>query len=96
MEEVEEALRFAFDESQLIDAGKEEMRRIVEAAEETVRRAGVATGDVGAVYFTGGSTGLKFLSDALAAAFPDAQPVFGDRLASVATGLGIYARRVFA
>ena len=96
MEEVEEALRIAFDESQLIDAGKEEMRRIVEAAQETVRRAGVATGDVGAVYFTGGSTGLKFLSDALAAAFPDAQPVFGDRLASVATGLGIYARRVFA
>ena len=41
------------------------------------------------------STGLEFLSDALAAAFPDAQPVFGDRLASVATGLGIYAQPRF-
>ncbi|TCK41796.1 putative chaperone protein [Paraburkholderia sp. BL8N3] len=95
MEEVEEALRIAFDEPQLVEAGRDETRRIVEAAVETVRRAGVDAADVGAVYFTGGSTGLKFLSDSLAAAFPDAQPVFGDRLASVATGLGIYARRVF-
>jgi hypothetical chaperone protein len=95
MEEVEEALRIAFDEKQLVEAGKEETRRIVAAASETVRRAGVAASDVNAVYFTGGSTGLGFLSQALAAAFPDAEAVFGDRLASVATGLGIYARRVF-
>ncbi|SAL72269.1 chaperone protein [Caballeronia cordobensis] len=96
MEEVEEALRVAFDESQLIAAGADETRRIVEAAEETLRRAGVAPADVNAVYFTGGTTGLRFLSEALAAAFPGAQPVFGDRLASVAKGLGIYAQRVFA
>lgn len=96
MEEVEEALRVAFDESQLIAAGADETRRIVEAAEETLRRAGVAPADVNAVYFTGGTTGLRFLSEALSAAFPGAQPVFGDRLASVAKGLGIYAQRVFA
>jgi hypothetical chaperone protein len=96
MEEVEEALRIAFDEPQLIDAGRDETRRIVEAAEETVRRAGVSAADVGAVYFTGGTTGLRFLSDSIAAAFPGAQAVFGDRLASVATGLGIYAQRVFS
>ncbi|MDR5829537.1 Hsp70 family protein [Caballeronia sp. LP006] len=95
MEEVEEALRVAFDEAQLIEAGADETRRIVEAALETVKRAGVANADVGAVYFTGGTTGLRFLSDALAAAFPGARAVFGDRLASVATGLGIYAQRVF-
>jgi hypothetical chaperone protein len=95
MAEVEDALQIAFDEKQLVDAGREEMRRIVAAARETVQRAGVAASEVGAVYFTGGSTGLSFLSQALAAAFPKAQPVFGDRLASVATGLGIYARRVF-
>jgi hypothetical chaperone protein len=93
--EVEEALQISFDEQQLIAAGHDETRRIVLAAEETVRRAGVAVGDVDAVYFTGGSTGLGFLSQALAAAFPGAQAVYGDRLASVATGLGIYARRVF-
>lgn len=95
LEEVEEGLRLAFDEAQLIEAGLEETRRIVEAARETVRTAGVAPREVSAVYFTGGSTGLAFLSNALAAAFPEARPVFGDRLASVATGLGIHARRLF-
>ena len=95
-EEVEEALRVPFDEPKLIDAGRDETRRIVESAKETVKLAGVDESEVGAVYFTGGTTGLRFLSDALASAFPAARPVFGDRLASVATGLGIYAQRVFA
>ena len=49
-----------FDEQQLIEAGQEETRRIVEAARETVQAAGVAPRDVGAIYFTGGSTGLAF------------------------------------
>ncbi|MBB5501076.1 Hsp70 family protein [Paraburkholderia sp. MM5384-R2] len=95
LEQVEEDLRLAFDEAQLVKAGEEETRRIVQAARDTVQAAGVAPRDVDAIYFTGGSTGLAFLSGALAAAFPDAQAVFGDRLASVATGLGIHARRVF-
>ncbi|WP_144110008.1 Hsp70 family protein [Paraburkholderia sp. BCC1886] len=95
LEEVEDDLRLAFDEAQLIKAGEEETRRIVQAARDTVQAAGVATRDVGAIYFTGGSTGLSFLSSALAAAFPEAKAVFGDRLASVATGLGIHARRIF-
>ncbi|WP_233803608.1 Hsp70 family protein [Paraburkholderia sp. HP33-1] len=95
LDEVEEDLRLAFDEAQLVKAGEEETRRIVQAARDTVQAAGVAPRDVDAIYFTGGSTGLAFLSGALAAAFPDAQAVFGDRLASVATGLGIHARRVF-
>ncbi len=92
---VEEDLRLAFDEAQLIHAGKEETLRIVQAARDTVQAAGVVNRDVNASYFTGGSTGLAFLSGALAAAFPEARPVFGDRLASVATGLGIHARRIF-
>ena len=95
LELVEEDLRLAFDEAQLIKAGHDETLRIVQAARDTVQAAGVAPRDVGAMYFTGGSTGLAFLSSALSAAFPDARPVFGDRLASVATGLGIHARRLF-
>ncbi|MFT4068851.1 Hsp70 family protein [Paraburkholderia sp.] len=95
LDEVEEDLRLAFDEAQLVLAGEDETRRIVQAARDTVQAAGIGPRDVDAIYFTGGSTGLAFLSGALAAAFPDAQAVFGDRLASVATGLGIHARRVF-
>lgn len=95
LDDVEDDLRLAFDETQLVAAGHDETQRIVLAARETVKAAGIATQDVTAIYFTGGSTGLKFLSAALAAAFPDAEPVFGDRLASVATGLGIHAQRLF-
>jgi hypothetical chaperone protein len=95
LELVEDDLRLAFDEAQLIQAGHDETLRIVQAARDTVQSAGVAPRDVGAIYFTGGSTGLAFLSGALSGAFPDARPVFGDRLASVATGLGIHARRLF-
>ncbi|WP_144138052.1 Hsp70 family protein [Paraburkholderia sp. BCC1884] len=95
LDEVEDDLRLAFDEAQLIKAGQDETLRIVQAARDTVQAAGVAPRDVDAIYFTGGSTGLAFLSGSLAAAFPDAKAVFGDRLASVATGLGIHARRLF-
>ncbi|MFM0068013.1 Hsp70 family protein [Paraburkholderia aspalathi] len=95
LDEVEDDLRLAFDEAQLIKAGQDETQRIVQAARDTVQAAAVAPRDVNAIYFTGGSTGLAFLSGALAAAFPDAKAVFGDRLASVATGLGIHARRLF-
>ncbi|VBH55554.1 Hsp70 family protein [Burkholderia pseudomallei] len=95
LNDVEEDLLIAFDADQLIDGSRDETARIVDAARETVRLAGIAPRDVGALYFTGGSTGFAFLSGALAAAFPDAQPVYGDRLASVATGLGIHARRVY-
>lgn len=95
LDDVQADLRVAFDEAQLIAAGLEETRRIADAARETVRVAGVAPGDVDALYFTGGSTGLHFLTSALCGVFPDARPVFGDRLASVAAGLGIHAQRLF-
>jgi hypothetical chaperone protein len=95
LDEVEDGLETAFDHDALIACSLDETRRIVESARETVVMAGIPVHRVDALYFTGGSTGLKFLTDALAGAFPNAKPVVGDRLSSVATGLGIHARRVF-
>jgi hypothetical chaperone protein len=94
--QVEDDLRVSFNEERLIEATGEEVRRIVDAARGTLRQAGIDPRELGAIYFTGGSTGLKFLADSIAAAFPHAQRVVGDRLASVATGLGIHAKRVFS
>ena len=71
----------------------EDVAAIAVAAQETVHRAGLTAVD--ALYFTGGSTGLAHLVEAIAAPFPQAQRVQGDPLASVAQGLGIHARRVF-
>ncbi|HSV68848.1 MAG TPA: Hsp70 family protein [Methylibium sp.] len=92
---VERGLAVTLDEREAVAALEADIDRIVDAARETVRLAGLAPGDVDALYFTGGSTGLTPLTGRLAAAFPQARPVHGDRLASVATGLGVYAARRF-
>ena len=92
---VEENLQATFTDAEQAEALEHKVTRIVEAASETVRRANVPVDQVSAVYFTGGSTGLKFLTDRIAAQFPNAQRVAGDRFSSVANGLGIYAMRKF-
>ena len=69
--------------------------RSAAAAEETLAQAGVRSERVDALYFTGGSTGLKLLAEGIAARFPQAKVMRGDRFASVAQGLGVHARRVF-
>ena len=73
----------------------EDLARIVAAAQETVAQAGVSPASVDALYFTGGSTGLRLLVDGMAAGFPGAARVTGDRFSSVATGLGLHAQRLF-
>ncbi|MES2355873.1 MAG: Hsp70 family protein [Pseudomonadota bacterium] len=92
---IEAGLIHTFNEKQLVTAVEEEVRRIVAAALETVRLSGVAVERINALYFTGGSTGLRFLSDRLTACFPAARSVRGDRFASVATGLGLHASRLY-
>lgn len=72
-----------------------EIARIVQTARDTVRAAGLEAGQIDAIYFTGGSTGIRALRGALAAAFPKASAVDGDPFASVARGLGVYAARLF-
>jgi len=92
---VERALAVRLGEREAVDAIEGDIDRIVAAARETARRAGLASAAVDALYFTGGSTGLRLLAQRIAAAFPGAQAVRGDRFASVATGLGVFARRLY-
>ena len=93
---VERGLSVRVGPAEVERALSDDMARIVDAARETVRLAGLRTEQIDALYFTGGSTGLRLLTDRLAAAFPQAQALFGERLASVASGLGLDARRRFA
>ncbi len=92
---LEAGLAATLREGQAAAALETDLERIVQAAAETARAAGVAPGDVDVLYFTGGSTGLQALVQRIAAAFPAAQQVRGDRFASVAQGLGLHARAVF-
>ncbi len=92
---LETGLRSTLEEPQAAAALETDLGHIVQAAVETARQAGVAPGDVQALYFTGGSTGLTPLVDRIAACFPAAERVRGDRFASVAAGLGLHARAVY-
>jgi hypothetical chaperone protein len=91
----ERHLAAALTEQQAVRAIDADIERIVAAARAAVAQAGLAPTQVDALYFTGGSTGLRLLARRIADAFPTAQVARGDRFASVATGLGLHAQRCF-
>jgi hypothetical chaperone protein len=92
---VEPGLAATLSEATAAAAIESDLARVVAAAQETLRQAGIAAERVQVLYFTGGSTGLAPLVDRIAAGFPRAERVRGDRFASVAQGLGLYARAAF-
>ena len=92
---VEAGLAAGLDETQALAAVENDIARIVAAAEVTVQQAGLTPAGIDALYFTGGSTGLRLLAERVAAAFPRAVVVRGDRFASVVAGLGLHAARRF-
>ena len=96
LDSIEPGLAVALTQSQAIGAINVDLERVVAAARETLRQAGLTDGAVDVLYLTGGSTGLSPLAQRLAAVCPGAQVVCGDRFASVAQGLGLHAQRLFA
>jgi hypothetical chaperone protein len=92
---VEPGLATLLREADAAAALEADLAAIVAAARDTARLAGVAPAAVQDLFFTGGSTGLAPLVDRIAAEFPAAVRVQGDRFASVAQGLGLHARSVF-
>jgi hypothetical chaperone protein len=96
LDHVEAGLASELDEDDAARALDADLDRIVVAARATVAQAGLAASAIDALYLTGGSTGLDILSERLRGAFPGARLVRGDRFASVATGLALFAQRRFA
>jgi hypothetical chaperone protein len=92
---VEHRLNAEMTEREAVQAIDADIAAIVNAARETASQAGLKAEQIDALYFTGGSTGLRLLAQNIAAAFPAARVVRGDRFASVATGLGLHAQRSF-
>ncbi|HYS12508.1 MAG TPA: hypothetical protein VEN28_04300, partial [Burkholderiaceae bacterium] len=92
---VETRLAVAFDADQQNTALAANLERIVAAARETAHRAQISQAQVQAVYFTGGSTGLLPLVERIAAQFPQADAVHGNRFTSVVSGLALTAQRRF-
>jgi hypothetical chaperone protein len=92
---VERSLSVLLSEGDALQAIEADMARIAREAVQAVTLAGLQPGQIDTLYFTGGSTGLRVLAERIAAAFPDARVVRGDRFASVAMGLGVHASRLF-
>jgi hypothetical chaperone protein len=92
---VERGLQVHLSERDALQALSSDIERIAACGRETVALAGLAPEQIDALYFTGGSTGLRVLAERIAADYPAAQRVTGDRFASVATGLALHAQRLF-
>lgn len=80
--ELEEALRHGIE-------------RIVRGMTDCLAGAGVAPGDIGSVFLTGGSTSIPAVRAAVLTHLPNARPVQGDLFGSVGLGLTIDAARRF-
>jgi hypothetical chaperone protein len=93
--DVQAGLTATLGQAQAASAIEGDLARIVQAAAETVRLAGVARDAVQTLYFTGGSTGLTPLVERIAAQFPGARQQRGDRFASVVAGLGVHALALY-
>ena len=92
---IERGLEVELTQAQASESIEADLARIVAAARETLHRAGTSPDAVDAIYLTGGSTGLAPLVQRLAAVCPTSRLVRGERFASVATGLGLHAQRIF-
>ena len=96
LDPIERGLARDVTQAQVLDSIDADIARIAQAARDTGQMAGIKAQQVDALYFTGGSTGLKPLAERIAAQFPSARVIRGHRFASVAQGLGKHAQRVFA
>ena len=95
LQAIEPGLQVLLSAQDVIASVEAQLARITAAARHTLALAGLDAAQVDAVYFTGGSTGLTPLVQRIAALFPQARQVHGDRFASVAMGLGRHAQQVF-
>lgn len=74
----------------------EPLARIRALIGRVLAQGGVAAGQVGSVFLTGGSSQLPVVQAMIAELLPDARQATGDMLGSVGTGLALDAARRFA
>lgn len=91
LDDVEAGLRHDVPGNQVLEAITQDVAAIARAAQATITQAGLTPSDVTALFFTGGSSGLLALREAIAAVVPQAAVVEGERFDSVAHGLGLSA-----
>lgn len=77
----------------LVSSSRELTARIVASVQACLKQAGLAAGDVDALFLTGGTTQIPHVRAAVTGLVPDARLVQGDTFGSVGLGLTIEAQR---
>ncbi len=72
---------------QLQQSLQNDIEKIFNTLDETLKQAGLTHKDIDTVFTTGGSTALPMVQACIDAAFPDAQQIVGDLYNSVGAGL---------
>jgi hypothetical chaperone protein len=91
LDDVEKGLQRNISKAAVQEAIDSEITSIANAALVTIAQAGLKPEQIGALFFTGGSTGLAALRERIASVTPNAKAIEGERFESVAFGLGIAA-----
>lgn len=92
---IAQGLSIALTPAQLAEELGALLTRVVACAHDCVRAAGIAPGDLQAVYLTGGSSALRPFQAALQAGFAGVPLVEGDLFGGVAAGLAYQARTLY-
>jgi hypothetical chaperone protein len=92
---VDPGLQIRLDRHQLESGIRPAVDRIRRSITETISDAGLAPGDVRAVFLTGGSTMVPAIQEDIAKTFQNARLIAGDMFGSVGKGLGLDAWRKF-
>jgi hypothetical chaperone protein len=81
------------NQSDLQAAVEQDVKRVFDAIEDTLKQAGVQASQIDTLFTTGGSTALPLVKQLIASNFPFAKWVTGDLFNSVGKGLVLDAQR---
>lgn len=93
---IEEELEVLVQRELLNTVIDEQLERIMETVQQTIKLAGVKGSDLDAIFYTGGSTKIPVIREKINALLPQATVVQGDAFGSVGLGLTIDAQRKYA
>lgn len=93
LDEIEAGLAASLTPAQMAAELEQQLDKVVDCAQECVRRAGLVDQGVDAIYLTGGSSALKTLQQRLTTRMPGVPTVQGDLFGGVAAGLAYSALR---
>ena len=94
--ELEANLQVQVTRRQFEDCILADAQNIQHSATKCLTQAGIKAEDIGAIFLTGGTTGIPLIKHHLLQVCPNARVVAGDKFGSVGTGLTLQAERLFS